>query len=250
MTSYLKEQFGLEGRGSEQGSGGISGSVPAMRVFTQLHNWNVSVAEAIALQEQLRSRVVREDVLPPVIARVAGIDIGFEDGGRLTRAAVVVLAFPSLELRECRIATIPTTFPYVPGLLSFREVPAALRAMEQVEQLPDVILCDGQGLAHPRRLGLASHLGLALDIPTIGAAKSRLIGTHRPLPAPKGRSVPLMDGDEQIGIVLRTRSGVKPMFVSIGHKVTLSTARDLVLQCVTRYRLPETTRLAHRLCSG
>jgi deoxyribonuclease V len=220
-----------------------------MNRFPQLHDWNVGVREAIALQEQLGTRVVRKDALPPRIARVAGIDIGFEDGGRTTKSAVVVLAFPSLDVCECRIARIPTTFPYVPGLLSFREVPAALRAMEQVEQWPDVILCDGQGIAHPRRLGLASHLGLALDIPTIGAAKSRLIGTHRSVPRERGRSAPLMDGDEQIGIVLRTRTGVKPMFVSIGHKVSLQTARRLVLQCVTRYRLPETTRLAHRLCS-
>ena len=218
--------------------------------FRRLHKWDVGVGEAKELQEQLRGRVVTKDVLPADIRHVAGIDIGFEDGGKTTKAAVAVLAFPSLELCEHRVARIPTTFPYVPGLLSFREVPAALRVMEMVKQLPDVILCDGQGIAHPRRMGLASHLGLALDIPTVGAAKSRLIGTHRAVPKQKGRSVPLLDGDEQIGIVLRTRAAVKPMFVSAGHKVSLETARDLVMGCVTRYRLPETTRLAHRLASG
>jgi len=218
--------------------------------FSKLHDWDVSPAQAIALQERFRPRVIREDVLPPVVRRVAGIDIGFEDGGRTTKAAVAVLAFPSLELCERHTVRIPTTFPYVPGLLSFREIPAALRVMELVENLPDVIICDGQGIAHARRMGLASHLGLALDMPTIGAAKSRLTGTHRAVPKQKGCSVPLMDGDEQIGVVLRTRTDVKPMYVSIGHKVSLQTARDLVMQCVTRYRLPETTRMAHRLCSA
>lgn len=221
-----------------------------MNRFATLHDWNVSVAEAKALQEQLRSRVVREDRLPPHIKRVAGIDIGFGDRGRVTKAAVVVLTFPGLAPCECHTAAMPTTFPYVPGLLSFREVPAALSAMEKVDHLPDVIVCDGQGIAHPRRMGLASHLGLAVDIPTIGAAKSRLIGTHGPLPNQKGSHLPLWDGDEQLGVVLRTRTGVKPLFVSIGHKVSLESARDLVMRCVTRYRLPETTRLAHRLCSA
>jgi len=218
--------------------------------FRALHRWDVSVKEAKELQEQLRCRIVAEDRLPAGIRYVAGVDIGFEDGGKTTKAAVAVLAFPSLEVCEHRVVRAPTTFPYVPGLLSFREVPAAIRVMEMVKQLPDVVLCDGQGIAHPRRLGLASHLGLALDIPTVGAAKSRLIGTHRAVPKQKGRSVPLLDGDEQIGIVLRTRTAVKPMFVSIGHKVSLKTARDLVMGCVTKYRLPETTRLAHRLASG
>ncbi len=221
-----------------------------MSRFPELHDWNVSIAEAKALQETLRSRVVMEDVLPAAIRHVAGIDIGFENGGQTTKAAVVVLTFPGLAPCESHVVRTSTTFPYVPGLLSFREVPAALLAMEQVGQLPDVILCDGQGIAHPRRMGLASHLGLALDIPTVGAAKSRLTGAHAAVPRQKGRSVPLVDGGEQIGIVLRTRTDVKPMYVSVGHKVSLSTARNLVMQCVTRYRLPETTRRAHRLCSG
>jgi deoxyribonuclease V len=221
-----------------------------MRRFPKLHDWNVSVRRAMALQDRLRSRVIRHDVLPPRIERVAGIDIGFEDSGRTTRAAVAVLSFPALEPCECRLARRPTVFPYVPGLLSFREIPAALCVMEQVRHWPDVILCDGQGIAHPRRLGLASHLGLALDLPTIGVAKSRLTGTHRRVPNQKGRSVPLMDDDEQVGIVLRTRKNVKPLFVSIGHKVSLPTARNLVMRCVTRYRLPETTRHAHHLCSA
>jgi deoxyribonuclease V len=145
---------------------------------------------------------------------------------------------------------VPTTFPYIPGLLSFREIPAVLTAMKLLLIRPDLLLCDGQGIAHPRRLGIAAHLGMLLDIPSIGVAKSRLIGTHDELPKEKGASVPLMDKSEQIGIVLRTRTHVKPLYISPGHCVSIETARELVMKCVTRYRLPETTRLAHTLASG
>jgi deoxyribonuclease V len=143
----------------------------------------------------------------------------------------------------------PTAFPYVPGLLSFRELPAVLAAIEQLRILPDLYLCDGQGLAHPRRFGLACHLGVLLDAPTIGVAKTRLIGTHAPPPAEKGGWTPLEDGGEVIGAVLRTRSGVKPVYVSIGHRVSLATSVRLTLACTSRYRLPETIRQAHRLAS-
>jgi deoxyribonuclease V len=140
-------------------------------------------------------------------------------------------------------------FPYIAGLLSFRELPAVLTALGELERLPDLVLCDGQGIAHPRRLGLAAHLGVVTSLPTIGVAKTRLVGTHPPLPAAKGSWVPLRAAGEQIGAVLRTRTGVRPVYVSVGTGVSLETALDYVLRCVTRYRLPETTREAHRLAS-
>lgn len=180
---------------------------------------------------------------------VAGVDVGFEDHNRVTRAAIAVLGFPALNLCAQAIARRKTRFPYIPGYLSFREVPAVLGALKQVKQKPDLVLCDGQGLAHPRRFGIACHLGVLTDLPTIGVAKSRLIGTHAPLAEQKGSWVPLMDGDEQIGAVVRTRTGVRPVYVSIGHKISLETAINYVLRCTTRYRLPETTRIADRLAS-
>jgi len=212
-------------------------------------DWPSDVAAARTIQEALRAQVVREDRLGPV-RTVAGIDVGFEDQGRTTRAAVVLLSFPSLEPVAQAISRSPTRFPYVPGYLSFRELPAVLEALERLVELPDLILCDGQGLAHPRRFGLACHLGVLIDIPCIGVAKSRLIGTHDELPPDKGRWVPLRDKEETIGAVLRTRTGVRPVYVSIGHRVSLDTAIDYTLRCTTRYRLPETTRHAHRLASG
>ncbi len=151
---------------------------------------------------------------------------------------------------ETAIARRPTQFPYVPGLLSFREIPAVLDALEKINQRPDLLLCDGQGIAHPRRLGIASHLGLLVDIPSIGVAKSRLCGTHATAPETKGAWTPLRSGDEVIGAVLRTRVRVKPLYISLGHRISLESAIAYVLGCVTRYRLPETTRYAHRLASG
>lgn len=210
--------------------------------------WPRTVAEARALQEALRGRVVTADRFGK-IRRVAGVDVGFEQDGAVTRAAVVVLSFPELKPVEHAIARLPTRFPYVPGYLSFREIPAVLAALKKLKISPDLLLCDGQGLAHPRRFGLACHLGLLTNIPSIGVAKSRLIGIHGALPQKKGSWVPLMDGDEIIGAVLRTRTGVKPVYVSIGHRVSLETAIDYVLRCTTKYRLPETTRAAHHLAS-
>ena len=214
-----------------------------------INAWPTDVAAARAMQEALRSQVIREDALGPV-RRVAGIDVGFEDGGKITRAAVAVLDFPSLELYETGIRRMPTRFPYVPGYLSFRELPAVLAALQRLDHPPDLLLCDGQGLAHPRRFGLASHLGVLTGMPSIGVAKSRLIGTHASLPLEKGQWVPLLDRGETIGAVLRTRTNVSPLYVSIGHRISLLTAIDYVLRCTTRYRLPETTRQAHRLASG
>lgn len=214
----------------------------------QLHHWDVTPAEAIRIQNNLRARVIREDDLPE-IRRIGGVDVGFEEGGRITRAAVVVLAFPALDHLDYVIARQPTRFPYVPGLLSFREVPAVLDALERLAQWPDVLLCDGQGIAHPRRLGIASHLGLITGLPSIGVGKSRLTGHHLEPGPHKGDWSPLVDGEETIGAVLRTRIGVKPLFISIGHRISLATAIDLVLAATPRYRLPETTRWADRLAS-
>ena len=213
------------------------------------HPWDVTPAQARAIQLEGRAHLIAEDQLGEV-RRVAGIDVGFEDGGAITRAAVAVLDFPSLRLIESAVVRLPTTFPYVPGLLSFRETPAALEALQQLSAAPDLLLCDGQGYAHPRRFGLACHIGVLAGLPSIGVAKSRLIGTHGALPEHKGAWVPVLDGDETIGAVLRTRSAVAPLYVSIGHRVSLPTAIRWVLACTTRYRLPETTRHAHRLASG
>ena len=213
------------------------------------HPWTVTPAQARAIQVEGSGQVVAADQLGPV-RRVAGIDVGFEASGSISRAAVAVLAFPSLEPVESAVVRWPTTFPYVPGLLSFREIPAVLEAFGRLSALPDLLLCDGQGYAHPRRFGLACHLGVLTGLPSIGVAKSRLIGTHGPLPEEKGAWVPLLDGEETIGAVLRTRRAVAPLYVSIGHRLSLAAAIAWVLACTTRYRLPETTRLAHRLASG
>jgi len=214
----------------------------------RLHGWNLSPREAIALQAELRDRVVRTEQLGAV-RHVAGVDVGFERDGAVTRAAVAVLAFPGLELVAKSVVRRPTRFPYVPGLLSFREAPAVLAAFERLRVVPDLLLYDGQGIAHPRRFGIASHVGVLLDAPTIGVAKTRLIGEHRVPPDRRGAWVPLRDGGETIGAVLRTRAGVKPLYVSIGHRVSLESAVRWTMACVTRYRLPETTRWAHRLAS-
>jgi len=200
------------------------------------------------MQESLRGKVVTVDRFGPVNT-VAGVDVGFEKNGTVTRAAVVVLEFPGLQPLEQAIARQPTRFPYVPGYLSFREAPAVLAALEQLRAKPDLLLCDGQGLAHPRRFGIACHLGLLTDIPSIGVAKSRLVGTYDEVPEQKGAWRPLKDGEEVIGAVLRTRTRVSPVYISVGHRICLASAIDIVLRCTTRYRLPETTRRAHQLAS-
>ncbi|MBD2580052.1 deoxyribonuclease V [Oscillatoria sp. FACHB-1406] len=208
--------------------------------------WPRTVEEAIALQQQGRDRVSLENRWDK-IEWVAGVDVGFEENESITVAAVAVLSFPGLERVESAIARHPTTFPYKPGFLSFREIPALLRALNKLETIPDLTICDGQGIAHPRRFGIAAHLGVLLDIPTIGAAKSRFIGTHAELAAEKGSWQLLEDGGETIGAVVRSRTNVKPLYVSPGHRVSLESAIDLVLRCTTEYRLPETTRWADSL---
>lgn len=205
-----------------------------------------TVAEAKAIQEALRTQVVTKDCLGKV-KYVAGVDVGFKENYAITQAAVAVLSYRDLQIVNRAIVRTPTTFPYVPGYLSFREIPAILAVLPKLTIIPDVILCDGQGLAHPRRLGLACHLGVILDLPTIGVAKSLLIGKHDELPLTKGSWLPLIDRDETIGAVLRSRDRVKPIYISIGHKISLQRSIDLVMNCLTKYRLPETTRWADRL---
>ena len=210
--------------------------------------WDVTPAEARRIQDELRTRVIRTGG-PRRVRHVAGIDASYDARANLARGAVVVLAFPGLEYVEHAIVQMPLRFPYVPGLLSFRECPVALAALGELEVTPDLLICDGQGYAHPRRFGLACHLGVLTGIPSIGAAKTRLMGRHAPVARRKGASVPLLDGREPIGAVLRTREGVAPVYVSVGHRIGLPLALRYVMACVTRYRLPETTRWAHRLAS-
>jgi deoxyribonuclease V len=214
-----------------------------------LHPWPRTVAEARAIQEALRSRVVARDRLGHV-HHVGGVDASYDRASRRTRAAVAVLTFPGLEPAAQRVVRRRTRFPYVPGYLSFRETPALLAALSGLRRLPDLLLCDAHGFAHPRRFGLACHLGVLLDVPSIGVAKSRLVGSHAPVPAARGAWVPLLDGDETIGAVLRTRAGVRPVYVSVGHRVTLATAIELVLRCAPRFRVPEPIRRADELASG
>ena len=216
--------------------------------FDAPHRWDVSPKEAVAIQRELASRLVIEDRLEPVHA-VAGVDVGFEQQGRIARAVVAVFSFPDLEPLEERLARLPTPFPYVPGLLSFREIPVILEALGQLEHIPQLLLCDGQGIAHPRRLGVAAHLGLVTDIPSIGVGKSRLTGDFQEPGPNRGQRSPLTDKGELIGTVLRTRDKVKPVFVSPGHRVSQDSAVEYVLACTPRYRLPEPIRAADKLAS-
>ncbi|MBD2664165.1 endonuclease V [Richelia sinica FACHB-800] len=220
-----------------------------MQIY-QLHDWPETEKEAIAIQETLKHQVITIDQLKQPIQYVAGVDMGFLANGTISRAAVAVLSFPDLQVVETTLAHRPTSFPYIPGFLSFREIPAVLEALEKIQTIPDLILCDGQGIAHPRRFGIACHLGVILDIPTIGVAKSLLIGKHEELSLTRGSWQPLIHKNEIVGAVLRTRTGVKPLYISSGHRVSLGTAIDYVLQCTPKYRLPETTRIADKLASS
>jgi deoxyribonuclease V len=206
----------------------------------------LSVAEAAALQQQLRPLVVRGDSLGDVV-HVAGADVAFDLAAGVAFAAVIVFRFPSLEEVERSWICRPIAFPYVPGLLAFREAPPLADAFAGLHIRPDLLLADGQGYAHPRRCGFASHLGLALDLPTIGCAKSILIGRHRPLGRRRGAVAMLLDGGEVVGAAVRTREGVHPVYVSIGHRVCLDTAIRFVLACADGYRIPRPTRLADHL---
>lgn len=211
-----------------------------------LHDWTLDHHAAIELQRSLAPQVEFEDRLVQPLRRVAGVDVSCRWQGRMFHAAVVVLSFPALEPLETVTTSMEVDFPYISGLLSFRELPVILRALEKLQQAPDLLLVDGQGIAHPRRLGLASHLGLWLDLPTIGCAKSRLYGKHGEVGVGRGDQAQLLNpSGEEIGTVLRTRKQVKPLYVSPGHRICVATAAELVLSCCDRYRLPEPIRAAH-----
>lgn len=192
---------------------------------------------------------MRLERLAPPPRTVAGADVAYGTGEQRAIAGVVLLAFPELKILEEHWAGVPCDFPYVPGLLSFREAPALLAALRKLRILPDVIMVDGQGLAHPRRFGLASHLGVLLDLPTLGCAKSRLIGQADEPGGERGCATDLIDNGEVIGAVLRTRRNVAPIFVSVGHRMMLADAVSLALACSPRFRIPEPTRLADQLVS-
>ena len=210
------------------------------------HRWDLSPKEAIALQRELFARVRRTALTGPVTS-VAGIDVGIKGG--VARAAVVVLSMPDLRVMEEATGELPVPFPYVPGLLSFREAPVILAVLSRLDCLPDVLVFDGQGYAHPRRMGIATHVGILLDHPTVGCAKSRLCGTHEEPGLESGCYSHLHDKDEVIGAVVRTRTRAKPVFVSTGHRTHLKDAIDLILACGAGFRLPEPTRRAHHLAS-
>ena len=214
-----------------------------------LHGWEVSIARAKEIQLSLAKRVVTESgVINPSL--VAGIDISAPDAQGVARGAVVILRYPELSIVEVEIAQGKLTLPYIPGLLSFRETPLILAACEKLSNVPDLILVDGQGIAHPRRFGLASHVGLLLDLPTVGCAKSILCGRHQSVGEAAGSHAELLDKGELIGAALRTKSGVKPIYVSVGHKIDLASALLWVMKCCRGYRLPEPTRLAHMAAGG
>lgn len=208
------------------------------------HTWDLSPIQARELQNSLAGKIKRRGTVRN-LSFVAGVDVSVARRAPTGRAAIVVLKYPSLELVDMALYEDNIRFPYIPGLLSFREAPLILEAWKRLTVRPDLVMVDGQGIAHPRRLGIASHLGLLLDIPTIGCAKSRLTGSHAILKEEAGSHTSLTDEGEIIGAVVRTRNGVKPLYISIGHKIGLSNCIDLVLKCCRGYRLPEPTRMAH-----
>ncbi len=215
----------------------------------RLHAWQVSQAQARDIQQRLAAQVSRSSqVINPHF--IAGVDISVGKEQGMAKGAVVVLNYPELRLVETQVAQGELGIPYIPGMLSFREAPLILAACEKLANTPDLILVDGQGIAHPRRLGLASHLGLFLDTPTIGCAKSRLCGSHEVPDVEPGSCAEIIDRGETIGVALRTKLGVKPIYVSIGHKIDLESAVQWVLKCCRGYRLPEPTRLAHLTAGG
>jgi deoxyribonuclease V len=214
-------------------------------VSQKLHPWRLSYAGAVSVQEELRGRVKVRPLALGGLRHVAGSDLAVSKRlGRLV-AAVVVMTFPGLKVVETRVRAGKLVFPYIPGLLSFREIPTLIRCIEAVRTPFDVMLCDAQGIAHPRGLGLASHLGILIDRPTVGCAKSRLVGEHDDPGPRRGDFARLTYGGRNVGSVLRTREGVKPIFVSPGHLVDHPSSRRVAMACLTRYRLPEPTRLAH-----
>jgi deoxyribonuclease V len=211
-----------------------------------LHPWDVTPAEAQALQNRLRGEVREEPLDVAAVQTVAGADISFDRGSDTVFAGVVVLDLASGAVVERVGVRTEAHFPYVPGLLSFREAPSLLEAWEKLTTTPDALICDGQGRAHPRRFGIACHLGLFLDLPTVGCAKSILVGQHEPVGEERGDWSPLVHRGETVGAALRLKPRVTPVYVSVGHHCDLPSALALVLRCAGPTRVPETTRHAHR----
>lgn len=204
-----------------------------------------NVAEAKKIQDTLRSQVILTNQSGN-IKTIAGVDVGIDKPNNRAHASIVVVEFPSMQVIEQAQAFAPAEFPYVPGYLSFRELPALLNALRMLKSDVDLLMVDGQGIAHPRRFGIACHLGVHLNMPTIGVAKSKLTGTYHVPKNKCGTYVPLMDAGEQIGVVLTSKENCKPLFISPGHKMDIQTGVDITLQCITKYRLPEPTRLADK----
>lgn len=211
-----------------------------------IHSWELDETDALLIQQHLASKVIKTDQLN-VIKYVAGVDVAYDKKSDKLFAAVVVLDADSLDIAEIAIAEDIVQFPYIPGLFSFREIPPIVKALKKLNISPDLIVCDGQGIAHPRRFGLASHFGVLFNMPTIGCGKTRLIGEAEEPGKKKGDYAPLLDNGEVIGNVLRTQDNVKPIYVSIGHCISLSTACDWILKLSPHYRLPETTRQADQI---
>jgi len=218
----------------------------------EINDWpgsQISVTQAKQIQMELAGRVCSQGkTINPRF--IAGVDISTGHAQRTARAAVVVINYPELRACDIKTAEDELRFPYVPGLLSFREAPLILAAWKKLSINPDLLIVDGHGIAHPRRFGIASHLGLLLDLPTIGCAKSRLCGAESPVGSEAGSYTDLMDNGEIIGAVLRSKSGTKPIYISIGHKIDLATAIERVIGCCRGYRLPEPARLAHFAAGG
>ncbi|MEO6227522.1 MAG: deoxyribonuclease V [Thermomonas sp.] len=218
---------------------------------TMFPDWDGSTAALRTLQSELAAQVVVRDGFAKPLRTVAGFDVSFEDGGAITRAAAVLMDADSGEVIASEVARLPTRMPCIPGLLSFRELPALLAALDLLPHAPDLAFIDGQGIAHPRRLGIAAHFGVATNLPSIGVAREILIGeSHTNLHEMRGAFTPLRDRREQIGWVLRSKPGCHPLIISPGHRVAMASAPELVMRYVTTYRLPETTRLAHQLATG
>ena len=217
-----------------------------MKLPAAPHRWDISPVEAVRVQRELASRV--ESTPPPgPIRTVAGLDAAFTRDGQSCIGGVVVWDVEERTVLESHSALRPLSFPYIPGLLSFREAPVLLAALAKLKNRPDAILCDGHGLAHPRRFGIACHIGVLAGLPSVGCGKSRLVGTHRDPGPRRGSRTRLVDRGDLLGRVIRTREAVKPIYVSIGHRIDLATAEKLVLRCAIGYRLPEPTRLADKL---
>ncbi len=213
------------------------------------HRWDLNLEDAAQLQRELATKVVFSSLADEKIRVVGGLDVGFLQSNRIARGAIALFDYVTMQVVDQAVAEVPTVFPYIPGMLSFREIPVILSALEKLRDLPDLLILDGHGYAHPRRFGLACHLGVILDKPTIGCAKSILVGKHGNLDEIEGSVEDLVDGEDVIGAAVRTRESVKPVFVSVGHRVDLNSTIRIVLNCCSGYRLPEPVRWAHRLAS-